>query len=464
MKQLPLFLIGILCFYSNYVSAQIIGFNYQATAWTTDDGDTLLLSSQDIDLQIEILSWNDSLVYKEVHSTPTSPFGTFSVIIGNGTNINGNFSEIDWGNSTYRLQVQIDGKKMGEPSPILSVPTSIYAEKAGNGYWEKSEDDIFFEDGKVGIGMQPINTLSVNGLTNLTHPTSSTVLKLRAGSNAIGTWISSFDEVDSKMWTINMGERTINDRFEIISKDNSEVFIIDQSGKIGIGTTPINTLTVNGLTNLSHTNSSTLLKLQAGSEGLDTQIKSFEEDGTTGMWTINMGDRKNNNRFGIFSQEEGEYKLWIDHENNTNVRVLEIHGGADLAEPFDISNEEAIPKGSVVVIDDRNPGQLILSSEPYDPKVAGVISGAGNIKPGITLQQDGVMEGNQLVALAGRVYVKASTINGTIKPGDLITSSPIKGYAMKATNKRKRQGAVIGKAMTELKEKDGLVLVLIQPQ
>jgi len=35
---------------------------------------------------------------------------------------------------------------------------------------------------------------------------------------------------------------------------------------------------------------------------------------------------------------------------------------------------------------------------------------------------------------------------------------------MKAINKKKRQGAVIGKAMTSLNDEIGFVLVLIQPQ
>jgi hypothetical protein len=45
--------------------------------------------------------------------------------------------------------------------------------------------------------------------------------------------------------------------------------------------------------------------------------------------------------------------------------------------------------------------------------------------------------------LAGRVPVKVSSINGDVKVGDYLTSSPIAGVAMKAT----KPGQVIGKAM-----------------
>jgi hypothetical protein len=93
-----------------------------------------------------------------------------------------------------------------------------------------------------------------------------------------------------------------------------------------------------------------------------------------------------------------------------------------------------------------------------------VISGAGGINPGLSLSQEGIVENGQPVALTGRVYVKATAANGPIQPGDLLTSSDIPGYAMKATKRNKSFGAVIGKAMSGLEEGEGLVLVLINLQ
>src|SRR4029453_3963958 len=101
-------------------------------------------------------------------------------------------------------------------------------------------------------------------------------------------------------------------------------------------------------------------------------------------------------------------------------KVLTITGGADIAEPFKISSGE-IPKRSVVVIDEQNPGQLKLSTEAYDTRVAGVVSGANGIRPGISLHQEGAIEGGENVALSGRVYVQADATAGEIKPGDLLT-------------------------------------------
>ncbi|MCI0694312.1 hypothetical protein L0337_20175 [candidate division KSB1 bacterium] len=148
----------------------------------------------------------------------------------------------------------------------------------------------------------------------------------------------------------------------------------------------------------------------------------------------------------------------------TKTQVLEITGGADLAEPFEISQSQPIPKGALVIIDEDNPGQLKLSHQAYDKGVAGVISGAGGINPGLTLTQEGVMEGGQNVALSGRVYALATAANGPIKPGDLLTTSDVAGHAMKATDVTRSHGAVIGKAMSVLENGEGLVLVLVNLQ
>jgi hypothetical protein len=147
------------------------------------------------------------------------------------------------------------------------------------------------------------------------------------------------------------------------------------------------------------------------------------------------------------------------------LRTLTLFGGADLAEPFEISrHDEEIPKGAVVIIDEENPGRLKMSERAFDTRVAGVISGAGGINPGIQLKQTGVVEGSQNVALTGRVYVQADATMGPIKPGDLLTSSDTPGHAMKVTDTGRAQGAILGKAMTRLEKGRGLVLVLVTLQ
>jgi hypothetical protein len=153
----------------------------------------------------------------------------------------------------------------------------------------------------------------------------------------------------------------------------------------------------------------------------------------------------------------------VDNNGMTTVRVITITGGSDLAEPFAMGDGQ-IPKGSVVVIDEENPGKLKLSDRPYDQRVAGIVSGANGINPGIALHQEGALEGTQNVALTGRVYVLADAASSPIRPGDLLTTSVTPGHAMKASDHAKAQGAIIGKAMTSLKTGHGLVLVLVSLQ
>jgi hypothetical protein len=46
----------------------------------------------------------------------------------------------------------------------------------------------------------------------------------------------------------------------------------------------------------------------------------------------------------------------------------------------------------------------------------------------------------------------------------MLTTSGIRGHAMKATDRDRSFGTVLGKAMTSLESGRGLVLVLIRPQ
>jgi hypothetical protein len=152
----------------------------------------------------------------------------------------------------------------------------------------------------------------------------------------------------------------------------------------------------------------------------------------------------------------------IASDGTLSCKVLTI-SGADVAEPFEISTKD-LPKGSVVVIDEDNPGELKLSDHAYDKRVAGILSGANGVRAGICLSQPGFNDGGQNVALSGRVYVLADASTGPIKPGSLLTTSSIPGHAMAVTDYAKAQGAILGKAMTGLEEGQGMVLVLVSLQ
>lgn len=144
-------------------------------------------------------------------------------------------------------------------------------------------------------------------------------------------------------------------------------------------------------------------------------------------------------------------------------QVLEITGGSDLSENFDVNaDREALQPGMILCIDAQHPGKLIPSSKAYDRTVAGVISGAGGVNTGMLMGQSGsVANGKYPVALTGRVYCMVDASYGAIQPGDLITTSETLGHGMKVTDDSKAHGTVIGKAMSSLDAGKGLVLVLV---
>ena len=191
---------------------------------------------------------------------------------------------------------------------------------------------------------------------------------------------------------------------------------------------------------------------------------------------------------------------------------------ADIAERVDVS--EFVSPGDVVEVDPQHPGRLRKSRLPYSPLVVGVIAaipgfvlanlpqelrliglfqslrplrallpvaslpltvGTGErspwpratvgaltepLKGRVTLGQlvrwrAPGLPGRPLLALMGRVKVKATAENGPISPGDLLVSASRPGYAMRCPDPGECEGAVIGKALEPLEHGVGEILVLL---
>jgi hypothetical protein len=116
-----------------------------------------------------------------------------------------------------------------------------------------------------------------------------------------------------------------------------------------------------------------------------------------------------------------------------------------------------------VVIDST--GVLKQSDKPYDKRVAGVISGARDLRPGIILGRQHAHDDNRMpVALVGRVYCKVDARYASVEVGDLLTTSATPGHAMKAHDHVQSFGAVIGKALDSLQIGQGLIPILVALQ
>jgi cytoskeletal protein CcmA (bactofilin family) len=137
--------------------------------------------------------------------------------------------------------------------------------------------------------------------------------------------------------------------------------------------------------------------------------------------------------------------------------------GGDLAEDFHAADDAQIEPGTVMVIAETGEA-LSLCASSYDRRVAGVVSGAGDLAPGIVLDNRHDRCGRVTVAMAGKVYCKVDAEYGAIGVGDLLTTSPTPGHAMRASDPTLAFGSVLGKALRPLVSGRGLVPVLVALQ
>ncbi len=241
------------------------------------------------------------------------------------------------------------------------------------------------------------------------------------------------------------------------------------SGDVGIGTTtPDYKLEVNGTMG---TSADVSAKLRVGRYSADYPNSYISAFGSAESMRLQIGDTTkmvitSSGNVGIGTESPTERltirggNLLIERSDGTD--IVELGEGLDYAEGFDVSAQDKIEPGSVLVIDEDNPGKLALSNTSYDTKVAGIVAGAKGLGSGVRL---GAGQFDYDVALAGRVYCKVDATEEAVEPGDLLTTSATPGYAMKASDYTHAQGAILGKAMESIeKGQKGKILVLVTLQ
>jgi hypothetical protein len=272
--------------------------------------------------------------------------------------------------------------------PLTSVAYSMNALRA--------------DTARVSLGAQ------LEGEAKLRNLTSSRTLSLFAGTATLDNWISSYDQDGSLVWIMNLADRDYTNMFGPFSGEKQNyVFTVRPSGNVGVGiNSPQGKLDV-----FSGTASSLDALFVRSSPSVVDQGGIIHHQSAEYAWqevAQGTGSLGGSLQFHYVKRSDPAIKikedvLVLNSDGKVSVSVLEIRGGSDLAEPFEISNAETVEPGSVVIIDEDHPGKLKLSYELYDKRVAGVVSGAGGIKPGLTLKEEGVIEGNQNIALSGRV-------------------------------------------------------------
>ncbi len=289
---------------------------------------------------------------------------------------------------------------------------------------------------------------------------------------------------------VGVGTNNPTELFHVASSgDNAAALFVGE----GIGTSDATLISKNTSTSggnacyfESNANQTTTILKQNGTgamlkligPGSDHDDFRVYNDGTVEMFndnhtrTIRLDPSENGTTTGsqiTLYGADGSTTIEIDGDYNGKGRIsteeLQITGGSDLSEYFSITDNNNVKPGMLVSIDPEHPGKLKVTSRAYDKKVAGIVSGANNIKPGLIMRQKGtIADGSYLIALSGRVYCHADASRNPIEVGDLLTSSSTPGYAMKAIDSDKAKGAIIGKAMTPLRSGKGTVLVLVTLQ
>jgi len=335
--------------------------------------------------------------------------------------------------------------------------------------------------GRVGIGTtNPEETLHVYGNTKLS-PSSASSYALFSTTGGGRTALFMTDETETQ---------------RVVIATNTDSFFT--GGKVGIGTTtPVEMLHVvgGGVRVGPSSGSYTVLGTTGG--GRAAIVMTDETETAKVQIATNVESWFTGGNVGIGTTTPSE-KLQVC--GSVKVSGSYLTGGCDVAEAFELSEREMIEPGMVMVLDPDRPGHLRISTRAYDTKVAGIVSGAKGTRPGILLggseprastgaevsgperfighresaqaeacdspsvatADTAVAHTDLPVALSGRVYCLVDATKRAVKVGDLLTTSDTPGYAMKVTNFRKSQGAVLGKAMEPLaKGEKGLILVLV---
>lgn len=476
------------------------GFNYQAVV--REGNEVLKNTVVSIQFFIHRGAENGPVSYQEVFlDTMTNEYGLLNLQIGRGIPESGRFDTLAWGAAPYFLEVKLKKDeagefiKMGDATEILHAPQPL----SGGGRFVGIAPIFGFDEGAaqiIGASWQAVTRTQYGSLEGMfpqpVHPGTvrQYYLYIRKADDINEcaentqwrfwfTWANSpgHEFAVRRNWgPLKEGSYHIIETLPTITQipGNNHYWRLearipescpDREMRIfGIhvmavdvpgGQNPALNLNIDPAPGIS-----AKYLLGGGDGGIlydpsgfcrlrgQVEINLESGSGPSGRDGLIIKSSSDNTESVILTNTEGFLFYRTENRGPANVtaRSLTITGG-DVTEARHSTTGEQFPPGSVVIFDETQQGRVRLAETPYDKKVAGVISGAGKYFAGVCLLQEELAKGAMPVAQAGSVEVLAI---GPIEVGDLLTSSRAPGFAMAAKNRRKREGAVIGKAVTSL--------------
>lgn len=384
--------------------------------------------------------------------------------------LSGNLSASQISGGTLNPSVIANGSLPGDKIALGSIlsthlgSNSVTAAKIdpGIGIWNKSGTTISYTAGAVGIGTSaPAGALlDLEGTLRL----NDNPMLFRSGTDANHglAWYGT-----GKLWGTRNVDGPVLFGFGggvLGTTGGSTALAWDGTGKVEVGTASRSgtlSVTTSGNKALLITNDGFVPGLQpVSTDSADTYAGYMRIRHVVEMWP--KPDGSAGAKLDV-RDATGAATIVLDGATGeATVKVLNITGGSDVAEPLEMP--EDVPAGAAVVIDTDRPGEVKMSAQAYDTCVAGIVSGANGVKPGLSLRQHGKLDKGRDVALTGRVYALADATTAPIRPGDLLVTSSLPGHVMKSTDRERSQGAILGKAMSALSSGTGHVLVLVNLQ
>ncbi len=410
----------------------------------------------------------------------------------------------DYDNTGFKFRVHPSNSATDAPADAMTIKANG---NVGVGTTAPASILHLYKDAITGT------SLIIENNSSLDSTAANILFKSNSANNYRGMGTYYYDVPSQKEWYIG-SPYTNNDQIIIARKTSvttpggttaqlaNALVTINNVGNVGIGTTaPGNKLAISGSASsigafIDNTNTAGygVLRINSGNADAATGAALYSMGSTysgVGAYAPNTtslvgfnsgglslsaitGDIKmftagtavanerlritNGGNVGIGTNAPGAYKLKVAGDVAITGALL-TQTGSDFAEEF--KADTPLEPGTVVTMGDNGYKSVKACERSYDKTVVGIISDNPSIIAGRT-DIDKENPEKVVVAMMGVVTVKVSNVNGQIEKGDLLTSSSLRGYAMKAKNEK--QGTIIGKALEDLNTKKGKIKVLVNLQ